>query len=168
MARQKRELSAALKKRLVYPLKLTIAAVVALLAARVLGLPEAYWAPISACVVVQSDLGSSLRMSWHRLVGTALGVSVGALLAETVGRSVWVFGLGALCVGLVSAALRLERPANKFAAIALAIVLLIAHTEHPWVIALHRFIEVSVGILVGLLLSALWPEQPAGKTGIQK
>jgi uncharacterized membrane protein YgaE (UPF0421/DUF939 family) len=61
------------------------------------------------------------------------------------------------------AALRLDRPANRFAAIALAVVLLIPRPESAWIIALHRFIEVSAGILVGLLLSALWPE-PTTKT----
>jgi len=29
------------------------------------------------------------------------------------------------------------------------------------VVALHRFFEVSVGIAVGLAISALWPERPA-------
>jgi uncharacterized membrane protein YgaE (UPF0421/DUF939 family) len=76
----------------IYPLRTTIAAVLALLAARMLGMPEVHWAVISALVVVQSDFGSSLLMSWHRLAGTALGAFVGALLAESVGRSVIVFG----------------------------------------------------------------------------
>jgi uncharacterized membrane protein YgaE (UPF0421/DUF939 family) len=154
---------ASLKKSLVYPLRTTIAAVLALLAARMLGMPEVHWAVISALVVVQSDFGSSLLMSWHRLAGTALGAFVGALLAESVGRSVIVFGLGVLGVGLLSAALRLDRPANRFAAITFSIVLLIARAEPAWVVALHRFAEVSAGIVAGLLLSALWPEQQTSK-----
>jgi uncharacterized membrane protein YccC len=28
----------------------------------------------------------------------------------------------------------------------------------PWIIALHRFIEVSAGIIVALAVVALWPE----------
>ncbi len=153
------------KKDLVYPLRTTIAAVLALLAARVLGLHEVYWAPISALVVVQSDFGSSLLMSWHRLAGTALGVVVGALLAEMVGRNVMVYGFGVLGVGLLAAVLRLERPANRFAAIALTIVLLIVRADPAWVVALHRSIEVSAGIVTGLFLSALWPEQSANSPG---
>ncbi len=148
-----------LNQRLVYPAKTTIAAVVALLAARCVGLSEVYWAPISALIVVQSDFGSSLAMSWHRLAGTALGAWVGALLASNFGRSVIVFGLGVFGIGLLAAVLRLERPANRFAAIAFAIVLLISRSKSAWVVALHRFLEVSVGIVVGLLLSAVWPEK---------
>ena len=150
------------KERLVYPARTTIAAVVALLAARASGLPEVWWAPISALVVVQSDFGSSLTVSWHRLAGTALGAFVGALLAAHFGRSVIVFGLGVFGIGLLSAALRLERPANRFAAIAFSIVVLVARAESAWVVALHRFLEVSTGIVAGLLLSALWPEQQTG------
>ena len=149
-----------------YPARTTIAAALALLAARALGLPEVWWAPISALVVVQSDFGSSLAISWRRLAGTALGAFVGALLVAHFGRSVIVFGLGVFGVGLLSAALRLERPANRFAAITLSIVVLVAGADPAWVIALHRFLEVSTGIVAGLLLSALWPEQPPGKARI--
>jgi hypothetical protein len=40
---------------------------------------------------------------------------------------------------------------------AIAIIVLVpAHSG--WVVALHRFFEVSVGIEVGLEISALWPE----------
>jgi len=155
----KTQQSASLTKRLVYPARVTIAAVLALLAARCLGLREVHWAAISALIVVQSDFGSSLRLSWHRLTGTALGAFAGAILAETLGQNVMVFGLGVFGVGLLSIALRLERPAGRFAAIAFTIVLLIARADPAWIVALHRFIEVSAGIVAGVLLSALWPEQ---------
>ncbi|HZZ57590.1 MAG TPA: FUSC family protein [Opitutaceae bacterium] len=145
-----------------YPARLTFAAVSALVAARVLGFPEVYWAPISAVVVVQSDFGASLTISLHRLAGTAIGALGGALLAAKLGRGVITFGLGIFGIGLLSAALRLERPANRFAAIAFAIVFLVVRPEPAWVIALHRFLEVSVGIVAGLLLSAVWPEPGIG------
>ena len=148
------------KKSLVYPLRTTLAAVLALLAAQAVGLREIYWAPISALVVVQSGFGASLLMSWHRLVGTAVGASIGALLAATAGRSLPAYAGGILAVGLLSAALRLDRPANRFAGIALTIVLLIVRPDPAWVVALHRFIEVSTGIVAGLVLAAVWPEQP--------
>ncbi len=51
---------------------------------------------------------------------------------------------------------------KSFAAITLSIVLLVARAEPAWVVALHRFLEVSAGIVAGLLLSAVWPEQQTG------
>ena len=152
---------ASLKKGLAYPVRITIAALMALLASRGVGLPESYWAPISAIVVTQADFSSSLLLSWHRLVGTFLGAFFGALVAEFAGRGLAVFGLSLLGVGVLSVALRLDRAANRFAAIAFTVVLLITHAEPPWVVALHRFIEVSTGIVAGLLLSTVWPEPKA-------
>jgi len=43
---------ASLKKSLVHPARTMIAALLVLLAARVVGLPEFYWAPISALIVM--------------------------------------------------------------------------------------------------------------------
>jgi len=52
--------------------------------------------------------------------------------------------------------------AYRFAAITMSIVLLIAHAEPPWVVALDRFVEVSLGIGVALVLALVW-QLPAPK-----
>jgi len=150
---------ASLKKRLVHPAKMTIAAALALLAAKVVGLPEIYWAPIAALIVVQSAYNAMMVTSWLLLLGTALGACAGALLATQIGPGVVTLALGVFGIGLLSAILRLDQRVNHFAAIALLIVLLIGPANQAWVRALHRFEEFSTGIVVGLLISALWPEQ---------
>ena len=66
-----------------------------------------------------------------------------------------------LALGLVSAILRLSRPAARFTAIAFSIVVLIARGQPPWVVALHRFLEVSTGIVVAILVTAVWREPVA-------
>ena len=63
-----------------------------------------------------------------------------------------VFGLGLICCML-----RLDQSAYRFAGITFAIVTLVARELPPTVVAAHRFIEVSTGIAVGLILTALWP-----------
>ena len=40
----------------------------------------------------------------------------------------------------------------------LAIIMLIPRANSVWVMAVHRFAEVSVGIAVGLAFTVLWPE----------
>ncbi len=35
--------------------------------------------------------------------------------------------------------------------------MLIARTKQAWIVAAHRFVEVAVGIAVGLALTAVWP-----------
>ena len=55
----------------------TVAAVVSLLLARILKLPEFYWAPISAIVIIQSTINPR-TLAWQRFAGTALGAALGA------------------------------------------------------------------------------------------
>jgi uncharacterized membrane protein YccC len=160
-----------LKKNLAHPARTTIATVLALLAARVLGLPEVYWAPISTLIVMQSNLGTALTISGQRLAGTALGSLAGALLVTGFGPSLPAYAAGIFALGLICDLLRLDRPAYRFAGVTLTVVMLIAHAhETVWVTAFHRFAEVSVGIAVGVIVIALWPDSPASgeKTHSQK
>jgi uncharacterized membrane protein YgaE (UPF0421/DUF939 family) len=158
---------ASLKKALGHPARMALAASLAFLAAKWLGLLEAYWAPIAALIVVQSDSSALLGTSWLLLVGTALGASAGALLAIYVGQKVVIFALGVLGMGMLSSALRLDRRVNHFASVALIIVMLGGPPDNAWHRGLHRFIEFSVGIVMALLLGALWPEPPAGQASFQ-
>jgi len=52
----------------------------------------------------------------------------------------------------------MERSAYRYAGITLAIVMLVVRTQPVWIIAIHRFIEISLGIAAGLLMTAVWPE----------
>ena len=125
---------------------------------RLLRMSEAYWAAISTLVVMQSTLGSALQISEQRFAGTALGVTAGALLATYFGPNWAVFGAGVFVLGLICGFIRLDRSGYRYAGITLAIVLLVARTRSPWIVAAHRFVEVSVGIAVGLLMTVIWPE----------
>jgi len=149
------------RQSLEHAAKSAIAATISILASRLCHLPEAYWAAIASMVVMQSTLGASLSISVSRLIGDALGVLTGALLAVYFGASVYVFGVGVLFLGVLTAALHLDRAAYRFAGIATAIVMLIPRSASPWIVAFHRFSEISIGIVVGLLLVFLWPERPA-------
>jgi uncharacterized membrane protein YgaE (UPF0421/DUF939 family) len=145
------------RRALVHSTRTAIAAIVSLIVARALGLPEAYWATITTLIIMQSTLGAALAVSEQRFAGTALGAALAALLATYFGANMIVYGLGVFAIGLICAALRLGE-AYRLASVTLAIVMLIAHTKPAWIVAAHRFVEVSVGIAVGLALTALWPE----------
>jgi uncharacterized membrane protein YccC len=138
------------REALLHSLRTAIAAVVSLLLARALKLPEFYWAPISTIVILLS-VTDPLALAWQRFVGTALG----ALIATYVSVNWMVYGAGILVCGILSALLRLGT-AYRFAAITLTIVVLVAHAAPPWVVAYHRFVEVSLGIAVALLVTTVW------------
>jgi uncharacterized membrane protein YgaE (UPF0421/DUF939 family) len=135
----------------------TCAAVAALLIARLLKLPEFYWAPISTIVIIQSTI-PPLTLGWQRFVGTALGAVLGAALATFFSASAWVYAVGILACGLLAWLLHIGG-AYRFAAITLSIVLLIPHARAPWIVGWHRFLEVSLGIAVALAVTVIWPSR---------
>jgi uncharacterized membrane protein YgaE (UPF0421/DUF939 family) len=135
----------------------TTAAVVSLLLARVLKLPQSYWAPISAIVIIQSTIDPR-SVSWQRFAGTAVGAALAALVATFLGSNALVYAAAIFFCGVLCALLRL-RSAYRFAAITLSIVLLIAHQRPAWIVASYRFVEVALGIAVALVLAELWPNR---------
>ncbi len=147
------------REALIHSARTAVASVASMLLARALNLPEFYWAPISTIVVLLSTV-DPMTVAWQRFAGTALGAALGALIATYLHPTWIVYGLGILLCGILSALLCI-RTAYRFAAITLSIVLLIAHTRPPWIVALHRFIEVSLGIAVALLVTVIW-RAPAG------
>jgi uncharacterized membrane protein YccC len=142
-----------------HAIRTAVAATASVLIARLVQMPEAYWAAIATLVVMQSTLGATLTISLERIVATAVGASVGALEANYFAANLVAFALAIVLTGLLSIAFRLEKTAYRYASITLAIVVLIPRSNPPWSVALHRFIEVSVGIIVALAVVAVWPER---------
>jgi Fusaric acid resistance protein-like len=136
-----------------------LAATASVIVARLVQMPEAYWAAIATLVVMQSSLGATLTLSIERVVATALGASVGAVEANYFGANLAAFMLAIFFIGLLSYGFRLEKTAYRYASVTLTIIVLIPRTNPAWIVGLHRFIEVSVGIVVALLVVAIWPER---------
>ena len=144
-------------ERLKQAFKIGLAAVMALYLAKFLGLPESYWAAISAIIVMYSDVSKTLQASWQRLVGTAIGVTIGGIFAALFGQQIWAFGIAVALTVLVCGLCGFEEAA-RLAGVAVAIVMIIGHPVRPWIAPLHRFLEVSFGILVAVVVSGLiWP-----------
>jgi uncharacterized membrane protein YgaE (UPF0421/DUF939 family) len=132
------------------------AAVAAMLLARLLKMPDYYWAPISAIVIIQSTIPPR-TLGWQRFVGTALGAVLGAALATFFRPSAVVYALGILLCGVLAWSLHVGG-AYRFAGITLSIILLIPRTRAPWITGWHRFLEVSLGIAVALAVTTVWPQ----------
>ena len=151
------------REALINAARTTVAALVSLLLAHsLLKLPEFYWAPISTIVILLSTI-NPMTLAWQRFAGTALGAALGALIATWFNPNWAVYGGGIFICGIVCALLRVGT-AYRFAAITLTIVLLIAHSRPPWIVAVHRFVEVSLGIAVALAVTMVW-RAPGSEVG---
>ena len=165
--------------RLIKPvLKLSARTAVAMMAAvvtaRLSGLAESYWAAIATGIVMQSSVGTSLPVAARQFLGTALGAGAGAVIAGYFGRGVLTFGAGVFLLGLICGGLgfahpylrdRLDRTAYRYAGVAFTIVLLISRPDPAWYVAVHRFLEVSIGIVVAVTMAVVWPEREPPVTG---
>jgi hypothetical protein len=98
-----------------------------------------------------------LVKSWTHVNWRAVQHSARTAVAAVI--SLIVARLFHLLLGLICASLHLDRAAYRFAGITFAIIALVAHSQPAWIIAAHRFFEVSIGIAVGLLITAAWPER---------
>jgi uncharacterized membrane protein YgaE (UPF0421/DUF939 family) len=135
-----------------------VTAVASLLVARLFGLPETYWAPVTTLVITQSSLGTTLVVSWQRFIGTVLGAILGVILASYLAPNTLVFGVSVFLLGLLCAMLQTDRSAYRFGAVTLVIVMLGPRREPAWRMAIHRSAEVSIGIVVALVMTVVWPE----------
>jgi len=142
-----------------HAVRTAVAATLSVLLARLIRLPEAYWAVIASLVVMQSPLSSTVPLAIQRIVASALGATLGAIEAACFGANLVVFTLTIFALGLISIAFRLEKVGYSYAGMTLAIIVLIPRPEAPWIAAVHRFAEVSLGILVALAVVAVWREE---------
>jgi uncharacterized membrane protein YgaE (UPF0421/DUF939 family) len=136
-----------------------IAATASFVIARVFGLPESYWAAIATVVVMESTWQATLASSLQRIAAAALGAGAGALVATYFGGSTLAFGISIFLIGLFCGFARLEMGAYRYACVTLTIIMLVPRVTTPWIGAVHRFFEVSLGIALAVAVTALWPER---------
>src|SRR5262245_10078019 len=132
-----------------YAAQTAVGAVASYLIAGLFRLPEAYWAPMSTLIVVQTTLEAALPISAQHFAGPAMGAAVGALTAIYFGTNGWSFGIAVFAIGLLFALVGIERSAYRYASITLVIVMLITRSTSAESVAIHRFFEVSIGTVVG-------------------
>jgi uncharacterized membrane protein YccC len=137
-------------------LRVTLAAVLALVAAGLVGLPQGAWAAITAVIVTQASLGGSLKAAGDRAAGTLAGAVWGALIAALLPADASPGREAAMILALAPTAfLAAVRPSFRIAPITALIVLLptgpVAHG--PLIYALERVAEIMLGNVVGIAVA---------------
>jgi uncharacterized membrane protein YccC len=142
-------------------IKTTVAACLCLVLGRVFRLPQGYWACVSAVVVLQSTVRDTWTVSRDRIVGTAIGAVIGWGAGSVWHGNPLIYAFAILLCMTVPQIMQLKN-AGRMAGVAATIIMLIPSHLPYWQVAVSRFLEVSIGVLVALAVSrTLWRESSA-------
>lgn len=121
--------------------------------AQLAGLQDGYWGSISAIIVSQSNVGSTVTASRDRLIGTLIGAAFGAAFSF-LGTGIWSY-LAAVITSMVTCSLLGLKNSSRLAGVTVTVLMLVHRTSSNWRLPLHRVLEVLLGIVVALAISAL-------------
>jgi uncharacterized membrane protein YgaE (UPF0421/DUF939 family) len=150
-------------------LRAGLAAVISLWLANLLVLPHAFWAAVSAIVVMGWDSTLTFASCRDRVLGTAVGAFLGWVTFYAWHGHYLLYGVSvALCV-FVCSAFQFDK-AGRLAAATLSIIVLVPLDAPPSKVALSRFLEVGIGVTVALVVSlVVFPSRaakPDAKAGV--
>jgi uncharacterized membrane protein YccC len=144
--------------QLAHSVRVTSAALLALIAAWLLDLRLPLWAVLTAVILTQLSVGRSLKATGDYLVGTLGGAVYGGAIAVAIPHSSAPAVLGVLALTVApTAAIAALRPNLQVVPVTAIIVLLVPTITHasPLESAIDRVLEVAVGAVAGLLVSFL-------------
>ena len=132
--------------------KSALAATLCYWIATLAGLHDGYWGSITAIIVMQSNVGSTVTASRDRLVGTLIGAAFGAVFSLP-GVSLWTY-VPAMLLAMVTCSLLGLKNSSRLAGVTVTILMLVQqHGGSRWLLPLHRVLEVLLGIVIALGIS---------------
>src|SRR5262249_3870236 len=135
-------------------LRVTLAALLALVAAQLVGLPLPLWSVLTAVIVTQMSVGRTLKASVDYMLGTLGGSIWGGAVALLFPHTTELALLGVLIIAVAPLALfAAVRPGMNVVPVSAIIVLLVPFlgstaNATPVDSAINRILEVALGSLV--------------------
>ena len=141
------------KRLLIHAAKTALAAAFCWWLAQRFHLPDGYWGPISAIIVLQSNVGATVTASRERLLGTLIGAALGFSFS-LFGPLLLSYILAVLAAIILCGLLGL-RNSSRLAGVTITIIMLVHRQGSSWGLALARVSEVLLGIVVALAVTTL-------------
>jgi uncharacterized membrane protein YccC len=136
-----------------------VAALLCLYITKALGLTQGLWAAISSIIVLQSHMGATVKASVGRFLATAVGALVGAIVVSFEGNN-YVSVAAAITIAVLCCTPQRLRDGYRLAGSTVISIMLGNKSQSPWFVATERFIEVSLGILIALIVAkTMWPSR---------
>ncbi|MEM8756940.1 MAG: FUSC family protein, partial [Planctomycetota bacterium] len=124
---------------------------------RALGLPEIFVGVLSAVLIVQPSLGSTLGSGMRRVLATVVGCAIGVVTVLAIPYGYGTAGALAISM-LVMNAVASFRPDWKYGVVA-AVAISMSANENALQAAGFRALSIGIGVAVGILTSVVvWPE----------
>jgi uncharacterized membrane protein YccC len=142
----------------VQALRMTASSLAAFGLAAAFGLPQGFWAVITALIVTQANIGGSLKAAFDRFIGSVCGAVYGGAVALAIPHGGGLSRAVALAVAVAPLSVLAASSAGFRVAPITAIIVLLGTagaTLGPLGFALDRILEVGLGCAVGLLASVL-------------
>jgi uncharacterized membrane protein YccC len=117
------------------------------------GLHDGYWGSISAIIVLQSNVGSTVTASRDRILGTLIGAAFGFTFS-LFGAPPWNYILAVILAIVISGLLGM-RDSARLACVTITIIMLVPGSVSRRELALDRVLEVLFGIVVALAVTTL-------------
>jgi uncharacterized membrane protein YccC len=141
------------KRLLIHAAKTALAAALCWALARLFHLHDGYWGSISAIIVLQSNVGSTVNASRDRILGTIIGAIFGFSFS-LFGVLPWNYILAVLAAIVICGLLGL-RSSSRLAGVTITIIMLVQSSSSYWSLAFDRVVEVIAGIVVALAVTTL-------------
>lgn len=142
-------------------IKVGLACVLTYFVSDFIGLPYAFWAVITAVIVMQMHVADSIHMCLYRFWGTAIGAGIGILAILVFPPTpLWTL-LGLFVSTGLCAYLTKYNARFRMAAITVVIVYLTSlGAEDRVVFTLYRVAEIGLGVFCAFVVSiAVWPHR---------
>lgn len=130
--------------------KMAIASALSWEIAKLAGSFHPYLAPISVVLCLQTTVNRSILFSYHRMVGTVIGISLTVLAAPYLDVNGWTLGLLILVGGFVTKWLKRDETALHQVALTVLLVFVFEHKAGSYPI--DRFRDTLIGALIAVLI----------------
>ncbi|HEY2420993.1 MAG TPA: FUSC family protein [Neobacillus sp.] len=133
--------------------KVAIASMLSWEIAKIAGSHHPYLAPLSVILCLQTTINRSIQFSYHRMVGTVIGISVTVLIAPYLMVNGWTIGLLLLIGCFIAKWLKRDDIAIHQAALTVLLVFVMGHKGGNY--PMDRFRDTLIGAVIAVVLHML-------------
>jgi uncharacterized membrane protein YgaE (UPF0421/DUF939 family) len=134
--------------------KIAIASALSWEVAKLAGSDHPYLAPLSVILCLQTTVIQSIQYSYHRMVGTVIGIIVTMFAAPYIGVNGWMIGLLILIGCFITKWLKRDESALHQVALTILLVFVMEHRSGDYFI--DRFRDTLIGAIIAVMVHMLF------------